>query len=1629
MHTLEICDVTTCRQPYTQLILHGKTSGDLIASDSIIYFPPIPLEVESVRRLTITKDEPSGEDDSHGQFSLQVIKLSQAAQETLHVSYSEEAAVTKKSISLQVTIGFKSSHPISFKTQLTFRDGSGAQTVVTVIATADNCLLTTHAFSLLKYRAQTDATTHACDTIQYNHVEFVKRSSSVTNLLASDDAAAKSGLERRVMKSQTSLSVSSLAGRQNSSFISHTKNSKYLKLPWQSIPEFPSDQDPAAEYQHMRNVLTAMERHLYGQTFNCSYHWTVGENVKWSAAYHPAEHGAALSNVALIKSLVELLERFCGRDIHTVLPYVNIPFPKDDEARVLKVVALLESVLEYLMRLGACLGHFAADYLLDYHDHEIYCKRSALRLDERTDSVDCRKSSIGNFEIICNPEDMSKEKYEKRMVQCWLDLFLQLYKVCILYSIKLSSYNPEDLKSSKEDVGKNTFKLILRDKKSAYKTSVHSANKRSTESPVFRFRVGSHDRSKHETVLLTWLDDFYTRQRAVVWPHHPPDLRHLDFFDSLSDSLVFAAVTSFYCPYISALYFHNMFTHPTGKDQLYHNAICLLKAWTNIRVGVFVHPSELIDGDNCVLKLMIAVHLFKVLPSYVPETVLDFGTPLTTSKERPIQLTNNSLSQANYFLIMIGDPYRSFIIQSSSNVINIKSKKTVIVNIQYTSNKIRRESATLLFCGSCVSPNFAANRVFTLEGYAEKLKISKVFALEAPLNKIVDRSFKLNAPYGSYTQEYEFELHYSEKKPSVEDPPTYSRWIEVSNRKLPQRIHFPYSALSIPGKGRKFKEFSIKICCFTPKQYDYYFILMNPSVGDFIIQISIKPKVNIVKEPIQLHFEENVSGVANYKEQFADFWAKYSTTPPNAVVRIPCRNDDLWSSLMAMFELKFNANETSFWTSYLETNIGLKLIQWMMGNESDSMTDDIRHIFHYGVSYKVTSSSQSLIVPNALYLPDVMDQTEFREFGHAMVDYIINYRENIRDRDVYPSVEPGYLYSRIPTEMPQTPDSWQNVLNDVETHIMPGITHWQSPRFHAYFPTASSYPSILGEMLAASLGVIGFSWITSPACTELEVVMMNWLGKLIGLPSQFLNCSEGPGGGIIQGSASEATLIGLLAAKEKTVHRLKRENPQIDENIIRTKLVSYTSDQSNSSVEKAGLLASVPMRLLPADGQGKLTAAILNQAIQQDIHNGLIPCYVVATLGTTGTCAFDDLQEIGPICEQHNIWLHVDAAYAGAAFICPEYQQLMAGVEYADSFDINCHKWMLVNFDCSAMWLKNTNDLNNAFNVDRLYLESNVTSHIPDFRHWQIPLGRRFRALKLWFTLRLYGVVGLQAHIRKHINLAKLFEQVVTKDDRFEIVVPAVMGLVGFRLKGDNSLSRLLLDRILLSRQLYMVPAIVNDQFTIRFVVCSEMTTEQDIHHDWVAIQNIATNILSNNNTIENDAKNIENGSIGENIDVKSIENGSIGENIDVKSIENGSIGENIDVKSIENGSIGENIDVKNIENGSIGENIDAKNIENGSIGENIDDKSIENGSIGENIDAKNIENGSIGENIDVKNIENGSIGENIDVKSIENGSISENIENGPFSEIIEKKEKCFANTVVTLVKKEKAPKNVCIGK
>ncbi|XP_043115936.1 aromatic-L-amino-acid decarboxylase [Puntigrus tetrazona] len=475
-----------------------------------------------------------------------------------------------------------------------------------------------------------------------------------------------------------------------------------------------------------------------------------------------------------------------------------------------------------------------------------------------------------------------------------------------------------------------------------------------------------------------------------------------------------------------------------------------------------------------------------------------------------------------------------------------------------------------------------------------------------------------------------------------------------------------------------------------------------------------------------------------------------------------------------------------------------------------------------------------------------MDAAEFRRRGKEMVDYVADYLENIEKRQVYPDVEPGYLRSLIPEEAPEESESYEDVVKDIERVIMPGVTHWHSPYFYAYFPTAHSFPAMLADMLCGAIGCIGFSWAASPACTELETVMLDWLGKMLKLPEDFLAGTEGRGGGVIQGTASEATLIALLAARSKIVKLIQADHPDRSETDIISKLVAYSSDQAHSSVERAGLIGGVRMKKIPTDNKFSVRGAALQKVLEEDRAAGLIPFFFCATLGTTPSCAFDRVTELGPICNAEKIWMHIDAAYAGSAFICPEFRPLLNGVEFADSFNFNPHKWLLVNFDCSAMWVKKRSDIIGAFKMEPLYLKHDhqESGLVTDYRHWQIPLGRRFRSLKMWFVFRMYGLKGLQAYIRKHVGLAKEFETLVRADQRFEISADVVLGLVCFRLKGSNELNETLLKRINSARKIHLVPCQLAGKFVLRFAVCARTTESRHVQEAWSHISHLASELL-----------------------------------------------------------------------------------------------------------------------------------------------------------------------------------------
>ena len=374
-----------------------------------------------------------------------------------------------------------------------------------------------------------------------------------------------------------------------------------------------------------------------------------------------------------------------------------------------------------------------------------------------------------------------------------------------------------------------------------------------------------------------------------------------------------------------------------------------------------------------------------------------------------------------------------------------------------------------------------------------------------------------------------------------------------------------------------------------------------------------------------------------------------------------------------------------------------------------------------------------------------MTPDEFRAHGHALIDLITEYVEGVEQRPVSSRVRPGDVRAELPEHPPVTPEPFSSVLDDLRDVVIPGLTHWQHPQFFAYFPANISYASILGELAASGLGVQGMSWITSPACTEVETLMLDWMQELLALPDRFH--STGDGGGVIQGSASEATLVAILSA------RWRATGGRVNADGDTSRLVAYATSQAHSSIEKGLRIAGVGtdrIRAVDHDASFAMVPGALAAAIEADKAAGLVPFFVCATHGTTSSMAFDPTPEIGEICRANDIWLHVDAAMSGIAALAPEHRWVNDGLGLADSYCTNAHKWMGVNFDCDLYWTADRVALLGALSILPEYLRSAAAESgaAIDYRDWQIPLGRRFRALKLWFAIRLDGLAVFQAMIR-----------------------------------------------------------------------------------------------------------------------------------------------------------------------------------------------------------------------------------------------------------------------------------------
>jgi len=467
-----------------------------------------------------------------------------------------------------------------------------------------------------------------------------------------------------------------------------------------------------------------------------------------------------------------------------------------------------------------------------------------------------------------------------------------------------------------------------------------------------------------------------------------------------------------------------------------------------------------------------------------------------------------------------------------------------------------------------------------------------------------------------------------------------------------------------------------------------------------------------------------------------------------------------------------------------------------------------------------------------------MTPEEFRTHGHALIDWIAGYLEGVGDLPVASTVQPGEVRASLPEHPPAGRDDFATMLADVERVVVPGLTHWQHPSFFAYFPANVSYASILGELLAAGLGVQGMSWVTSPACTEVETLMMDWMVELLGLPDRFRSTSA-TGGGVIQGSASEATLVSILAA------RWRATGGDVNLHGVPGDLVAYATSQAHSSIEKGLRIAGIGaehLRTVPHDQWFAMRADALAEMVRADIAAGLRPFWVCANRGTTSSMAFDPTDMIADVAAEHGLWLHVDGAMSGIGALAPEHRWINDGLERADSYCTNPHKWMGVNFDCDLFWTADRGALLGALSILPEYLRSKAAEGggAIDYRDWQVPLGRRFRALKLWFAIRDGIVPEAIAMIREQVEQTQRLAEWVAADGRFEVVAPHPLNLLCLRLKDGDTATDALVEAANATGKALFTRTVLDGASALRFSIGARATTERHVREGWELLRSLA---------------------------------------------------------------------------------------------------------------------------------------------------------------------------------------------
>jgi aromatic-L-amino-acid/L-tryptophan decarboxylase len=458
-----------------------------------------------------------------------------------------------------------------------------------------------------------------------------------------------------------------------------------------------------------------------------------------------------------------------------------------------------------------------------------------------------------------------------------------------------------------------------------------------------------------------------------------------------------------------------------------------------------------------------------------------------------------------------------------------------------------------------------------------------------------------------------------------------------------------------------------------------------------------------------------------------------------------------------------------------------------------------------------------------------MKPDDFRAAGHTLVDWVADYLERVDELPVFSAIEPGWVRGQLPPRPPEHGEPWDEIVADLDRVVVPALTHWQSPNFFGYFPANASGPAILGDLVSSGLGVQGMLWATSPACTELETHVLDWLVDLLGMPSRFH--SDGPGGGVIQDSASSANLCAVLAARDG--HAM---TTPLD------RLRAYTSTQAHSSIEKAVRIVGLhpdQLRLIDVDHTFAMRPDALSSAVDDDIAHDLVPFIVVGTVGTTSSLAIDPIDALADVCARHHMWLHVDAAMAGSAAVVPELRPLVNdGLERVDSWCFDPHKWLLTNFDCDVLYLADRKPLINSLSVLPEYLRNQASESgaVIDYRDWHIPLGRRFRALKLWFVIRHYGAEGLRAHIKDSVASARWLAQAVDDDDRFELLVPTDLSLVCFAHRDGDEASEALLQAVNATGRACLNHTRLGSRYAIRVAIGGTSTEHAHVEGLWSLI-------------------------------------------------------------------------------------------------------------------------------------------------------------------------------------------------